>query len=596
MKKLFSAWLSRRRRASMRWKIAEILLVCWLIPLAFMIGILGVYLANNHSDMTAENFCEQLEFSSKICVERLDEAIASSRRASYDGDLLAVNQEYRKGNFSYLAASRLYKEYLVERYQKNEAVSSAMLWFADDEDRLYSVYNERVGGGYQEIRSYQETDHLIVKEYAAELGTRTGFLKRGQKLYLIRNLVDSSFIVRGTLVFNLNRLYCFGSLSEYPLAAGVYVWIGDQQLALVPNEKLEAWGRGLPQEKCWESRYYEWLGSRLCVAESRRGDNYQLSTIMMFEEEVTKYPFYGYQYVLAVMVLSLIPMLLLLLHVFRREITNPVAVLSEGARHVEQGELGYQIEETLMNREFSYLRESFNDMSENLKQQFDRIYEEEIALREARIMALQSHINPHFMNNTLEIINWEARLGGNLKISKMIEALSTMLDAAMDRRKRPQVRLAEEMGYVNSYLYITKERLGKRLTIEQELPEELMDCLVPRLILQPVVENAVEHGVVPRVSGVVTIRGCCDERFLYLETVNDGGLTEEDRRRVERLLDPQYNTGGEPAGNLGIANVNQRLRIMYGEPCGLTISEDKNGKVIAKLTMPLQKQGNVLCE
>ncbi len=204
-------------------------------------------------------------------------------------------------------------------------------------------------------------------------------------------------------------------------------------------------------------------------------------------------------------------------------------------------------------------------------------------------MALQSHINPHFMNNTLEIINWEARLSGNEKVSKMIGALSTMLDAAMDRRKRPQVRLSEEMGYVNSYLYITGERLGSRLKVEKELPEELMDCVVPRLILQPVIENAVEHGVAPNGSGTVRLRGYCDDAYLYLETINDGGMTEEDRARIERLLDPNYNTGKEPAGNLGIANVNQRLRILFGDPCGLTITEREDGKVVAKLTMPAQK-------
>lgn len=171
----------------------------------------------------------------------------------------------------------------------------------------------------------------------------------------------------------------------------------------------------------------------------------------------------------------------------------------------------------------------------------------------------------------------------------MIEALSNMLDAAMDRRRRPLVRLAEEMGYVNSYLYITKERLGKRLTVEMDLPEELMDYLVPRLIFQPVVENAVEHGVVPNGSGTIRIRAYHDGQYLYLEAVNGGGLSAADKERVARLLDPKYNTGKEPAGNLGIANVNQRLRILYGEPCGLTITEDENHNVVAKLTMLFAK-------
>ena len=99
-------------------------------------------------------------------------------------------------------------------------------------------------------------------------------------------------------------------------------------------------------------------------------------------------------------------------------------------------------------------------MSGRLKYQFDHIYEEELALKDARIMALQSHINPHFMNNTLEIINWEARLAGNDKVSEMISSLGTLLDAALDRKKQPEVPLKEELTYVKAYLFIMKERLA----------------------------------------------------------------------------------------------------------------------------------------
>ena len=573
------------KQPSMWWRMAGIVGICWMIPLAFMIGIFGVYMASNHSDMTAENFRDQLEFSNKICVERLNGAVAASRQASYDGELLAVHERYLAGILGNFDAGRAYKNYLTDKYLKNDAVSSAILWF-ETEDVLYSVYNERANGSYQGIRVYETTDHEAVRECAKTLDTRIGFLVCKDRIYLVRNLVDKRYHRQATLVFCLNRDYCFNSLSEYPLAEGVCAQIGGQMLPLRNGEALSEWlGSGEAESRGG----YAWVGGRLCVSDIRAGDNYQLHTAMLLQKEVTKYPFYGYPYVLGGMVLSLVPMLLLMLHVFRRQVTDPVEVLSEGARHIEQGELGYQVCVPLANREFTYLRDSMNEMSTHLKQQFDRIYQEEIALREARIMALQSHINPHFMNNTLESINWEARLSGNEKVSKMIGALSTMLDAAMDRRKRPQVRLSEEMGYVNSYLYITGERLGSRLKVEKELPEELMDCMVPRLILQPVIENAVEHGVVPNGSGTVRLLGYCDDTYLYLETINDGGMTEEDRARIERLLDPNYSAGKEPAGNLGIANVNQRLRILFGDPCGLTITEREDGKVVAKLTMPVQK-------
>lgn len=88
---------------------------------------------------------------------------------------------------------------------------------------------------------------------------------------------------------------------------------------------------------------------------------------------------------------------------------------------IEEGKFGYQIEMKGNSKEFAYLTDAFNSMSAKLKYQFETIYSEELALKDARIMALQSQINPHFLNNTLEIINWEARINENYKVSQMIE-------------------------------------------------------------------------------------------------------------------------------------------------------------------------------
>lgn len=226
-------------------------------------------------------------------------------------------------------------------------------------------------------------------------------------------------------------------------------------------------------------------------------------------------------------------------------------------------------------------------MSSRLQNQFHQLYQEELARRDAQIKALQAHINPHFLNNTLETINWQARMSGDVQASKMIEALSTVLDAALDRKGRPEVPLAEEMTYVNAYLYIVSQRFGGRLTVDIDLPDELMDCMAPRLILQPVIENAVEHGAGPGGQGRVALRGSRREGFLILEIDNNGGLSRSDEAHIARLLSPDYDVAGEPSGNIGIANVNQRLRILYGPGCGLSIFPGEGGLVTARLTVAL---------
>ena len=180
-------------------------------------------------------------------------------------------------------------------------------------------------------------------------------------------------------------------------------------------------------------------------------------------------------------------------------------------------------------------------------------------------------------------------MSGNVKVPKMIEALSTLMNAAMDRKKKPLVRLAEEMSYVNAYLYIAQERLGKRLgkrlTVVKELDQEMMDYEVPRLIMQPLIENAVKHGVEPRTYGTIRIRVCQTEENLTIEIINDGTLTKEDEQRVARLLDPEYDSSKEPSGNLGISNVNMRVKLLYGENSGLTIENGENNVVIARIRL-----------
>ena len=574
-----------RTTHSMKWKIIAILLLCWLIPFGFLIGVMGVYVGSNHSDMTALNYQSQLEFNNRICVERLNRAVAESRQASFDGELLKIRKQYLAGSLSYVSAKKQYDEYLVAKYQQNSTISSVVLWFAgENEIGSSSIYNEKANGSYQQIRTYWERDHERISSFASELGTSVGFCFCESSLYLVRNLVDSRYETQGVLILCLNQEYCFDSLAKYPMQDGVCVWIDDDPILVQKNEAVEDWTAFYNTE---EEKQYRWIDGQLCVTDMLRGDSYRIYAAMMIHKSVTMFPFYGYQYVMIAMVMALFPLLALMLSVFRKEVTNPIEQLCDGTRHMEEGELGYQIEDMAQNKEFRYLTAAFNQMSAHIKRQFDKIYQEEIALREARIMALQSHINPHFMNNTMEVINWEARMAGNVKVSRMIEALSTMMDAAMDRRKRPEVTLAEEMGYVNSYLYIMKERLGKRLTVEMDIPEELMRYYVPRLILQPLIENAIEHGVVPNGSGMVEVRGWKDDQYLYLETLNDGVFTEQDKERINRLLDMNYNTSKEPSGSLGIANVNQRLRILFGEPCGLTM-EEIEGRVVARLTIPVR--------
>lgn len=227
-------------------------------------------------------------------------------------------------------------------------------------------------------------------------------------------------------------------------------------------------------------------------------------------------------------------MLLITFQFFKQKVNEPVEKLMAGAAQIEQGKLGYQLSYQANSREFQYLTDSYNHMSGQLQHQFNRLYQEELALRDAHIKALQAHINPHFLNNTLEIINWEARMGENTKVSRMIESLSTVLDAALDRNRKPEVRLAEEMHLCKRLSLHHYRAFWQTNQCLYRFTGGVVDFKVPRLILQPVIENAVEHGIGPSGHGTVSIRGYKADGCLILEIENGGGLSAQDEAHIEQ--------------------------------------------------------------
>ena len=183
---------------------------------------------------------------------------------------------------------------------------------------------------------------------------------------------------------------------------------------------------------------------------------------------------------------------------------------------------------------------------------------------EAEVRALQSQINPHFLNNTLEIINWEARLNGNYKVSSMIEALSTMLGATMNRREQQFHSIAEEMAYADAYLYIIAQRFGTKFQCTKHI----------------------EHRIDTSTKGSLEIR--LYERadgYLCIEIEDNGHLTKENKAKINRLLSKDAKPSGEKRVSLGIRNVDQRLKMIYGDDCGLFITGNEQENTVSTILL-----------
>lgn len=223
--------------------------------------------------------------------------------------------------------------------------------------------------------------------------------------------------------------------------------------------------------------------------------------------------------------------------------------------------------------EFSFVFRRFNSMVEQIQDLFNRVYLEKLRVQEARLKQLQSQINPHFFHNSISFISSMAKMKNHQAVVAMAENLSSYFRYAT-RQERDFVTLEEELQFVGSYLEILKLRRGK-LTFAIELPSRLRHLRVPPLIIQPLAENAVQHGIEAN-GGDGRIRiAVAEADGVVRVTVDDNGkgMREEERVRLAgRLEEPADGESG-----CGLRNVHQRLRLRYGPDAGMRLEPSPLG-------------------
>lgn len=202
----------------------------------------------------------------------------------------------------------------------------------------------------------------------------------------------------------------------------------------------------------------------------------------------------------------------------------------------------------------------------------------EIALMELKVKNLQSQINPHFLNNSLETINWTARIDGNEEIPKMIEALSTVINSNLDRGNKPTHNISEEMILVENYLYIIKMRYGDRLKIATQVDESALSVNVPSLSIQPLIENAIKYGIEPRGEGEVYIK-ISKKNLLDIEVINTGTISDDEISEIYRIL-KSNNTN-----HIGLANINTRFKYLFGKLYSFDVFMRDNKYTVVKITI-----------
>ncbi len=579
------------RRKSLLWSMLFLLLFGWFLPLLLTNGIMSIMATRKVHTQIDRSVTSSMEKAAEIMELQLAESETASKNASYLNVIREAYLTYLEGGNRRDFQTTVFT-FLEQQYMFHKNCQSVNLVFREYPDDIYYTYNNSTGGTYRDITYFKTYVAEDLLEEMDDLDTRTELRSYDGRLYMIRNLVDSKFHPFAILAIELNEESLLESLKSVWGYENAAVYLdGTYALSMEGDDGLH-YGEAQQKQLAENGSFIEHASGRQNPYVYKRLKLYHstLDCVVELDRSAIYAEITTIRYVYGILAVFALPLVFIIYNFLNKRVNRPVQDLIKVFDVVRAGEYGTQIENMANSEEFYHMEESFNYMSSQLKQQFDKIYMEEIALRDAKIMALQSQINPHFLNNTLEIINWEARLNGNMRVSQMIEALSTMLEATMNRKADPYNTVAEEMEYVDAYLYIITQRYGEKFTCRKEIDESLLNYKIPRLIVQPIAENAIEHGMSITREGELVIRLYRKrEDLLCIEIENNRPLSEEDQAKIHKLLKEEPNPQKEHRVSLGIRNVDQRLRMMYGPECGLFITNNKSNHTVSTILVKIDE-------
>jgi len=557
-------------KISLRTGLLTVIVICWLVPLIIVVALAGVLLEKSYQasaqqeiETGAQNAMQQVQL-------QIANAISDSKAVSYDGVIRSVYRSYQQdGNIAVLYRS--VNDYLAQTFSREMQYKVVFISFWDEGASAADSYLLSSGTtGSELLRECQRSTQTIITKMS-NADTDIRFLILDGRLYMARNLLDSRFIPYATVVMLLDSSVIFHPLEGISRIDAIQLYLDNCTFTTRDD------GMVTPQAAESDDEY----GVRYTVEVD--GHSFAFTADLIPYDLWAENPWM--QSAILAVALMVIPLLGITIGLFTHHVTRPIDKLAEAHSLVQSGQRGYEIAQASPNTEFAKLYDHFNAMSADLKHQFEQSYLEQQASQRAQIKALQSQINPHFLNNTLEIINWEARFAGNDRVSAMIEALSTMLDAALDRDGRTQIPLREELGYVDAYLYIIRERLGESFIVHKEIDDSILELAIPRLILQPIVENAVEHDITRNRGGNLWVRAYCTVTDLVVEVEHDGQLNDADREKVSKLL-----ANPESGSNrVGLSNVVRRINLIYGKAGDVSLGETGKGTILARVCVPFSE-------
>lgn len=290
-------------------------------------------------------------------------------------------------------------------------------------------------------------------------------------------------------------------------------------------------------------------------------------------------------YTLIIAILTVI-LAVILAFFYTSSIANPLNKLKNLMRKVQNGDLNVRFDNQYHD-EIGQVGNGFNNMLEEIRNLIELVYKEQQGKRESEIKILQAQIKPHFLYNTLDAIQWMAHERGATDLVEMIDALTHFFRIGLSKGKET-LTVSDEIAHVRSYLIIQKIRYEEKLEYEIECEDGLDHLLVLKLTLQPLVENAIYHGIKARRGvGKVSVQVKVVRGMLYCSVSDNGvGIQPEKLQEIRHMLEKSGKDTSALQG-FGIYNVSERIKLNYGSEYGLTFHSEYGVGTTVEVWHPL---------
>ncbi len=413
---------------------------------------------------------------------------------------------------------------------------------------------------YETIISYYKP---IISKH---LNTQSGVQRVSMEASEFSSVLEDALSVQGGLLYIINgndQLIGASDLEQYRTMSG----------SEIARKTVENAGK-------WEV-YGDQDTQYLCYSQAIENTDWMLVAMIPYEaimqEENTVR---GILFSIAFLIIAICGVLI---YFFSRSFTRRLSILSNTMHEVEKGNLQVELK-TQDSDEIGMLYQAFNYMLRNMNALVKEQYENGKAIKSAELKALQAQINPHFLYNTLDLINWEAMDHNAPEIAEISRALARYYKISLNRGE-DLISLNEELRHVETYVQIQNYRFDNRISLHIDVPDELRGLKIQKIVLQPLVENAILHGMLMLEKGergTVTITGWKQSGDLFLTVKDEGvGMPASQLRNI--LTDkPVVDRHG-----YGIRNIHKRLQLQYGEKYGLHFDSTPGKGTTVTIRIPI---------